>query len=67
VEFVVFSDLLNKSLLNEGNYLNRLHSVIAQQTSLKALCVSLSYPKYLFALCITWTDIHGSLTVFCKI
>jgi len=30
VEFVVFSDLLIKFLQNEGNYLNRLHSVITQ-------------------------------------
>jgi len=30
VDFVLFSDLLIKFLQNEGNYLNRLHSVITQ-------------------------------------
>jgi hypothetical protein len=39
VQSVVFSDLLISLHQNEVNYLNRLHSVITQQTSLKDLCV----------------------------
>jgi hypothetical protein len=37
VESAVFSDLLIKFLQNAGNYLNRLHSVITQYTTVLKL------------------------------
>jgi len=44
VESVVFSDLLIKFLQNEGNYLNRLHSVITQKTTVLQLYVYYCIP-----------------------